>query len=451
MRHKLHFRLLASFTLVIIITVGSVFFFIFQTTKNQISRFVDNMETVNAERVEQELSRYYLRQWGWTGVQPYIVQWGNLYDRQIILTDEYGTVIADSSSELLGQNYTADKTGITLIPFRGSSPIGTLFIKPASNAAIDYSSLKIVYQATGRFFLWGALLAIVIALLLTYLLSRRVMAPVKALTHAASQFGQGDFSQRVEVKDKGEVGLLAQSFNSMADNLEHAETLRRNMVADIAHEIRTPLSNLRGYLEAINDGVVTPDTNTINSLNEEATLLSRLIDDLQELSLADANRLKLVYQLTDINDLINNSVSVIQNQAEAKELTITAHLQEKIPPVNIDPLRIKQVLRNLLENAIAYTGHGGNITVQAQQEGNQIKVSVTDNGEGIPTEDLPYIFERFYRVDKSRSRATGGSGLGLTIAKRLLEAHGGNIKAESEPGKGSSFTFTLPINSLNQS
>jgi signal transduction histidine kinase len=231
----------------------------------------------------------------------------------------------------------------------------------------------------------------------------------------------------------------------MAGDLERAEQLKRNMVADVAHELRTPLSNIRGYLEAIRDGIKKPDTDTIHSLDEEVTLLSRLVDDLQELSLAEAGELKLVCQEENIGDLIKQTVAGVQAQATTKGLSVSIDLADKLLLVNIDSQRISQVLRNLLDNAVAHAAKGGTITVTARRQANYLEVAVADTGEGIPAEDMPNIFERFYRVDKSRARATGGSGLGLTIAKRLVEAHGGKIEVQSEPGKGSCFTFTLPV------
>ncbi len=231
----------------------------------------------------------------------------------------------------------------------------------------------------------------------------------------------------------------------MADNLEHTERLRRNMVADVAHELRTPLSNLKGYLEAISDGVVKPDEATISSLNEEASSLSRLVEDLQELSLADAGELKMIVQPEDISRLIKETVTALQPKAAAKDIALSADLPAILPPVNIDSHRIKQVLNNLLDNALAHTGKEGRINVTAREQDDKVYISVADTGEGIPPEDLPMIFERFYRVDKSRARATGGSGLGLTIAKRLVEAHGGTIEVKSIQGQGSTFTFSLPI------
>jgi len=349
-------------------------------------------------------------------------------------------VVADSRGDLLGKPYEPDSPGtIVESPWR-QGPLAILYISEAKS-----TSLYILYNAIGRFLIWGACVAIAIALLLTFFLSRRISAPIRALTVTAKKLGQGDFSQRVQVKDKSEVGELAQTFNSMASQLEKAEQLRRNMVADVAHELRTPLSNVRGYLEAIRDGVVKPDAATICSLEEEATLLSRLVDDLQELSLAEAGKLELACQAEDIAEVVKQTVAVVQAQAAAKGVSVPIDLPDKLPLVNIDSRRISQVLRNLLENAVAHTDKGDAITVIARQQNNWVKVSVVDTGEGIPAEDLPNIFERFYRVDKSRTRATGGSGLGLTIAKRLVEARGGKIEVQSELGKGSRFSFTVPV------
>jgi signal transduction histidine kinase len=209
--------------------------------------------------------------------------------------------------------------------------------------------------------------------------------------------------------------------------------------------LRTPLSNIQGYLEAIRDGVVEPDAAAIRSLSEETYLLSRLVNELQELSLAEAGELKLVYQAEDIANLVKQAVTPWQPQVTARKLSLSVELPADLPLVNIDWQRVNQVLHNILENAVAHTPKGGTINVAASGKGKWVEVSVSDTGEGIPAEDLPHIFERFYRVDKSRARATGGSGLGLTIAKRLIEAHGGTIAVQSKLGEGSRFSFTLPI------
>ena len=468
MVHSLRFRLLVAFTLVILVAVGAIYFFVSQTSGVEIRRYGERSEQARFGRVAFELHRYYREHGDWEGIQPHVEQWGNLYGRRIILTDSSGVVVADSQGELLGQQYHPDTPGRRLPPpWEGSSmgpfyispelhtpgmrspppwegsSIGTFYISP--ELPTDFPSPLNLSQAMSRFLLWGTLLATAVALLITYFLSRRISAPVKALTLAARQLGQGDLSQRVQSKEKGEVGELAQAFNAMAENLERGEQLRRNMIADIAHELRTPLSNLKGYLEAIHDGVVKPDPDAILSLDEEANLLSRLVDDLQELSLAEAGELKLDCQMEDITKLLKQTVAAKQTQAATKGVLVSAHLPKKLPMVNIDSRRIGQVLLNLIDNAITHTPRGGIITIAARQLDNLVEISVEDTGEGIPAEDLPNVFERFYRVDKSRARATGGTGLGLAIAKSLVEAHRGRIEVRSEEGKGSRFSFTIPL------
>jgi signal transduction histidine kinase len=457
--HSLRFRLLASFSLAIILAIAAVYFFSSQAAKSEIDRFSERSEEARFSRVMFELYRYYNRRGDWEGIQPYVEQWGSLYGRQIILTDGSGFVVADSTGEHIGE-YTGDFTvehvpddtivyfepeskGMSLPPMFGRRVPGTIYVDPAISD--EFPSPTTLLRSISQFILIGALIAIVVALLFSFLLSRRILAPVRALTTAARQLGQGDLSQRVDLNDKGEIGELARAFNSMARDLEKAEELRRNMVADAAHELRTPLSNIKGYLEAIRDGLKKPDEESILSLNEEASMLSRLVNDLQELSLAEAGELRLLKEQCDITDLINQTASTKWNQAEEKELSITADLPEGLPALTVDYYRIGQVLNNLIDNAIAHTPEGGKIDISVSVEEDQLKINVTDTGEGIPPEDIPYIFERFYRTDKSRSRTTGGSGLGLTIAKRLVEAHNGSIEVTSEPGKGSCFTFTLPV------
>jgi two-component system sensor histidine kinase BaeS len=282
------------------------------------------------------------------------------------------------------------------------------------------------------------------AVLLILGLSRRILAPVEALTAAVRRMEAGDLSQRVDITSRDEIGELARAFNSMADGLARLEGLRRNMVTDVAHELRTPLSNIRGYLEAIQDGVVEPERGIIDSLYEEAMLLNHLVDDLQELSLAEAGQLKLERQPVALADIVDRAVEAIRPRAEVERVTVQVDLSEELL-VDVDPRRIGQVLRNLLENALTHTPPGGEIAVAARISDRWVEVSVRDTGSGIAAEDLPYVFERFYRSDRSRSRATGGAGLGLAIARQLVEAHGGDIWVESTPDEGSKFWFTLPM------
>jgi signal transduction histidine kinase len=236
----------------------------------------------------------------------------------------------------------------------------------------------------------------------------------------------------------------------MADSLARIEQLRRNMVSDVAHELRTPLSNICGYLEAIQDNVIQPTPEAIDSLYEEALLLHRLINDLQELAVAEAGQLKLARQPVAIGDLVDKAVQVVQGRVNGSR-TIRTEIAPNLPPAHVDSERIGQVLRNLLNNAVEYTPAGGNIIVSARQVRNQIQINVHNEGAGIAPAHLGNLFERFYRVDDSRTRETGGSGLGLAIVKQLVEAHGGSVWVESEPGRFANFVFTLPLGQLEPS
>lgn len=467
MIHSLRFRLLISFLLVILITVGTVSLFMARVSRDQIRLYEANTNQTRIDRAALIIADYYSARGDWQGVQTVVEMLATVEDRRIIVTDTKNIVIADSNNSLQGKEYHTDSNGILLYkrlvtqpppdggPFdlSGQPPNAGMQTQPANQddliATLYISPLKStisnLIQAINIYLLLGTLVAIVIALIITFFISRRITSPIRALTDSAQKLGKGDFSQRVNIKTRDEVGVLAQTFNMMAGDLERVEKLRRNMVADIAHELRTPLTNVAGYLEAIRDDVVKPDKATIISLSEETALLTRLVNDLQEIALADAGELKLERQPEDISQLIAQSVTAIRTKLSSKGLEISTEIQDNLPMVDIDYHRIGQVLGNLLENACKHTAKGGKIIVVARLEKEMVKISVNDTGEGIPAEDLPNMFERFYRVDKSRARTAGGSGLGLTIVKRLVEAHGGSVGVQSELGKGSSFMFTLPI------
>ena len=449
MIHSLRFRLLVAFTLAILLAFGATFFFIGMATRQAIRQFQEEGSQIHASRVEYILSSYYEKEGGWAGVQPFVEQLEAQRGQHILLIGAEGRVVADSQGNMTGLDFQPLQFERLLpLPGRrlqipgGTETMGTVFISPLS--ATDVTTPTRLIRPISSFLLWGGLIAVGIGLIMTFFLSRRILAPVRVLSTAAHRLGRGDFSQRVEVADKGELGDLAGTFNSMASDLERAEQLRRNMVADVAHELRTPLTNLRGYLEAARDGVVAPDDKTIQLLDEEASLLSRLVNDLQELSLAEAGELKMVFEERDVTELINQTVDSVREQAKSKGVSLTEEQAEGLPNVRIDSLRIAQVVRILLDNALAHTASGDSITVSAGLADEWVEVTVSDSGKGISEDELPNIFERFYRVDPSRARATGGSGLGLTIARRLVEAHGGSITARSEPGEGSRFSFTIP-------
>ena len=237
---------------------------------------------------------------------------------------------------------------------------------------------------------------------------------------------------------------MAQSFNIMAEGLEEAERHRRNLTADVAHELRTPLSNIQGYLEAIKDGVVQPTPGTIDTIHGQAMHLSRLVEDLRLLAQVEAGALVLELHPTGVEELLQSCVEAVRPRADAKEVGLNLELAHSLPTVELDTTRISQVVDNLLENAITHTPEGGSVTVSANAVDGDIEIAVADTGPGIAPEELSRLFERFYRADPSRDRSTGGAGLGLTIARRLVEAHGGTIEVSSVVGEGTRFTIRLP-------
>jgi len=443
--HRLWFRLGLIFAVIVLVTVVTIYFFVSRSIAVEVEDYATTYRQNLAVQVRSKLYVHYFQQgYSWEGVQSLVEDTADVTGTRIILAAGNGTVIGDSAKELLGMNYTDSSVSPVELIWREEVIVRAyIIVDPTAGASV--APFLRLSGSINRSLLLGGSLAIGIALLLTFVLSRRMMSPIGVLAGAARRLGRGDLSQRVRLQGEDEVASLAEAFNSMASDLEHAEQLRRNMVADVAHELRTPLSNIQGYLEAIRDGMVEPDGAAIRSLNEETALLSRLVNELQELSLAEAGELKLVYQTEDVAGLLRQAVTSWQPQLTAGEISLSLEMPDDLPPVNIDWQRVNEVLHNILENAVAHTRKGGTIKIGASQKGKWVDVSVSDTGEGIPAEDLPHIFERFYRVDKSRARATGGSGLGLTIAKRLIEAHGGMIVVQSKLGEGSRFSFTLPV------
>lgn len=444
MFRSLRVRLLLAFVALVSVALGAVALVASQTTGAEFRRYVETGSLQDRRRSEALLLAYHRRVGSWEGVQPVVEQMAQISGDRIVLADEHGQIVADSERKLVGQ--PADRgwgRPITLAA-PGGQPTGFAYINPSSKPARDPNE-QFFLGAVNRSLLLAVAAAGVMAVFLTLLLSHGILAPVRALTSVARRMEKGDLSQRVQVKSGDEIGELAHAFNAMADGLARIEELRRHMVTDVAHELRTPLANMRGYLEAVRDGVLSPSPEVIDSVYEEALLLEGIVNDLQELALAEAGQLKLETQPVSLAAIVRQAVNGFQPQASAAGLTIEAFLPPDLPLVEADPQRVGQVMRNLLKNAVTYTPAGGSITVRARRAGGQVEVSVHDTGAGIAPEHLPYVFERFYRVDQSRTRRTGGAGLGLSIVRQLVEAQGGRVWVESEPGQGSTFFFTLPM------
>jgi len=294
--------------------------------------------------------------------------------------------------------------------------------------------------------------SLLVALVVSVVVSQRVVSPVRAMMLASRHIAAGHYGERVAVPgdvasgNLDELGQLAVAFNQMASTLERTEAIRRELIADVVHELRTPLASIKGYMEALVDDVVPADAETFERVHKEAERLQRLVQDLQELSRVEAGAFELKLEPSDLGALVRAVASHLERQFEEKDVGLELHVTEDLPRVRLDGDRLQQVLLNLLGNALQYTPTGGNVRLSAGRAAGEVVVSVADTGIGIAPEHLQRVFTRFYRVDRSRSRASGGTGIGLTIAKYLVEAHGGRIWAESDgPGRGSTFSFALPL------
>lgn len=289
-------------------------------------------------------------------------------------------------------------------------------------------------DAIHRYLIQVGAVALFLAIVLSLLLTRQVLRPLSQMTEMTRRIAAGDLSARVDVRVSGEVGRLAQSFNRMSESLERLEELRRSMVVDIAHELRTPLTNIRGYLEALADGVIPPSASTLRMLQQEILRLVRLVEDLHQLTKADAARAHLRCEHLPLADLVDQALAVHRQSFERRGMAIAVRLEPGGEKVVADPDKLLQVLRNLIQNAWQHGSSGGRLDIAARRIDRSVVLSFANTGPPIPPTELPLLFERFHRVDRSRGRDSGGGGIGLAIVKELVEAHGGRVGAESGSG-----------------
>ncbi|MFT5193908.1 MAG: signal transduction histidine kinase [Cellvibrionaceae bacterium] len=300
-----------------------------------------------------------------------------------------------------------------------------------------------IYRANIAFGI-GSLVALLIAAFAGFFMSKNITNPLTRLTEASKLMAAGDFDQKVKIETEDEVGQLAKAFNQMSTDLAESRRQRRQMTADIAHDLRSPLTVIAGYIESMRDQVLSPTTARFDTIYSEIEHLQHLITDLRTLSLADAGELPLNLQKCEPQGLIDRTIAAFKLQAEKKNIQIEATVEEHIPTINGDEERLAQVLGNLVNNALRHTPEDGAIRLKSRKDANGVLLSVEDTGEGIPEDVIPFIFDRFYRVDEARQQNSGESGLGLAIAKSLIEAHGGTINVFSKIGFGTRFDILLP-------
>jgi len=472
--NKLWVRLTLAFALVVLVAVGAIALLINRTTGVELRRYVTDSGMQVAGSGIQQLVEYYEVHGSWQGVDsllsggvfvngpmgmgmPQLVDGGYRSSMQagpldVVLADTKGKIVYDSASKAVGKSLSSEEKtkAVTITSYDGQEVIGYLLLSlPAGGGQNVMGDLERQFLARVQKVLWiGAALAVGLGLIVGVILSRSLTAPLQRLAAAARAVAGGNLDQQVKVEGSDEMAEVGQSFNEMTSALRKAEVLRQNLVADVAHELRTPLSVLQGNLRAILDDVYDLDKAEISHLYDETRLLSRLVDDLRELALADAGQLNLNLRPADVAQIICSTTDNLALAAEAGQVNLTASIPDSLPAVQADPDRVAQVLRNLLVNALRHTPSGGSVTVTASAREGMVEIAVADTGEGIAAEDLPHVFERFWRADPSRARddrLAGGTGLGLSVAQSLVEAQGGRIRAESTPGEGTVFRFTLPL------
>jgi signal transduction histidine kinase len=298
--------------------------------------------------------------------------------------------------------------------------------------------------AVHRYLLWASIAALGLAFVISYFLLRRILQPLSQMAAITREVAAGNFSARVEVTSRDEVGQLGIAFNRMADSLAQVEQLRKTMVADVAHELRTPLTNLRGYLEALNDKVLPPSPETFAMLQQEIMRLVSLVENLQQLARADAARAFLKREKLSLADVAEQILTLYQPHFQEKKISVEKSIAPDVEFVMADRDKLLQAVRNLVENAWKYTPQNGRVALAIQPDKDAVKLVISNTGPGIMAHDLKFIFERFFRADRSRSRDAGGAGIGLAIVKELIEAHGGHVGAESQGGE-TRVWFSLPV------
>lgn len=473
MRRSLRTRLTLSFLVAIVVTAGLVVLLANVITVNRFKRLVSLVGQRYAGRLAPVFADYYVVAGGWDGVEtlmaylqdtarqppphgpsqgppPEHVMPGSGMvepgEERLLLVDTAGRVVADSRPGMpLPKDLASSLDRGAAINVDGQR-VGTLIVY-SGLGKLTSAQASFLRQVNVLMIVAGSVAALGV-LIVGGVQARRIVRPVRALAEAAHRVADGDLSQRVPVTGGDELAEMGVAFNTMAAELERQHELRHRAMADIAHELRTPLSVLQIELESIEDGLTDPTPEVIAGLQGDLAHLRCLVEDLRVLSLADAGELHVEAEPVEMGGLVRDVVERVRAAARSEGIALDAQVPDGPLPVVGDAQRLMQVLLNLLSNALQHTPTGGRVTVSAQRVDGKVHVAVRDTGEGIPPEDLPHVFDRLYRADRARSRDTGGSGLGLSIAKSLVEAQGGHIWAESEPGEGSTFTFTLrPVES----
>jgi signal transduction histidine kinase len=440
---KLTTKLILAFLLVSLFSTGIIVVFTRAATNREFDRFVN--DRYKTDLVDQAAS-YYQENQTWDGVEKLFYRGHDIGPPLFFsIAEPNGKVIVAGMDRHPGEIVRSDelKAG-TPIQVNGETVGVFLLNRPPDRNPLEDEFLRRLSQSIYL----SAVGTILLAFILGAILSGTITRPIRELTKATHDMADGKFGQQVPVRSRDEIGELASSFNKMNDDLARSFNLRKQMTADIAHELRTPLSLIIGHAEAVHDGVLPASKENFEIIREEAERLEQLVNDLRTLSLADAGELSVDFQPVEINKFLSDIISHYMVQFNQKQIALAlSGVEGHTLTANLDPARFSQVLTNILDNALRYTPENGRVLISTKQNGDQIEIHIQDSGEGVTPEDAAHLFDRFYRADASRTRDSeaGGSGLGLAIAKSIVEMHGGKIWAESEKGKGLEVVIQLPV------
>lgn len=472
--NRLSVRIALAIALTTLLAVALVAVVVNRSAGSEFRRYLAVNDTALSQRLATNLVQYYAQNGSWAGVDSLDLTsspgqgrgrsqgTGQGRGQATLVVDAQGQVVFDSEGDREGQRLSQGDLEVALPLVLEGRTLGYLLVIHGASSELPAQEQAFLDRVNATLLL-AAVVALFISTVLGLLLARTLTAPLRRLALAAQAIAGGDLSQRVPVQGAVETQVVSRSFNQMAENLEQAEQLRRNLVADVAHELRTPLTVIQGNLQALLDGVFPLERAEIAAIYDETLLLSRLVNDLGELARAEAGQLHLQVLEIELAGVVARAMAGFAPAAEAKHVDLQVDLPVSLPPVLADPDRLGQVLRNLLSNALRHTPEDGVVKLSAalrisagppalaepgagptaSSGASQVVVKVADSGPGLAPEDLPYVFERFWRSDRARSRDKGGSGLGLAITRYLVEAMGGEIGVVSKPGQGSEFWFTL--------
>lgn len=454
---RLSSKIMLAFSIIILTGTVLMVSIINQTTRTGYETFVKDNDKKMAKSIEPLFTEYYSLNKSWNGIDKYLLsaKTKTVFTSEgnkrrgtvlppVILTDKNKSILLNT---LNNKSVTRIKLTENGIPIKYDNKIiAYIYVGSMIEKGLSIEE-ELFLKKINTIIILVSLLILTISIIFTYFFSNKITRPISDLSKAAKDIETGDYKIRVKTQGKDEISNLSLSFNRMAESIEGNDIWRKKIIADSAHELRTPVTLIQGNLEMILDGIYKPDKDNIQGIYNETLVLSRLIKELQELSSAESESLNMTKTDININDLLNNCLEIFRPESIKNNITFTSEINNPNVKIKGDLPKLKQVLTNILSNGFRYTPNGGSIEIKTIADKTSINISIKDSGSGIANDELKKVFERFYRTDNSRNRISGGSGLGLAISKEIIKRHNGTIHAESKIGFGTKIIISLPINS----